>query len=123
MKIQFYPAATGDPQQLADALVIFEEAGLWGVSLAGISLWSNGRAPGGIAVSLPGRTYEAAGGDERRYSFIRGDKRIVQRLKDTIRAEYRRQHPEAARSGQQPVSPGALPAGGPSGERGSSGRP
>ena len=72
-------------------------------------------------MSLPGRNYEATGGDERRYSFIRGDKRIVQRFKDTIRAEYLRQHPESARA-QQGLSPAAAPGGAPA-DRGPSGRP
>jgi hypothetical protein len=98
VKIQFYAPHPGDPAHLAEAQVIFEEAGLWGLSLAGISLWSRSEAPDGVAVSLPGRTYSAAGGEERRYGFLRGDKRIVRRFKDTIRAEFLRQHAPARTS-------------------------
>ena len=99
MKVQFHPARSGDSDHLAEALVIFEEAGLWGLALGGIGLWKSDHAPQGISVSLPGRTYAGSAGDERRYGFLRGDKRVVQMFQDTIRREFLRQNHSRAAGG------------------------
>ncbi len=50
MKLQFYAATKALEGHLADVQIIFEEAGLRGLTLAGIALWEDGK---GIAVRMP----------------------------------------------------------------------
>jgi len=95
MRIQFY-AGRGCPEHhLADALVVFEEAGLEGLCLSGIAVWARKDLGRGISVTLPSRPYQD-NGKERRYDFVRGDKAAIKGLKATIVAEFVRQYPEIA---------------------------
>jgi hypothetical protein len=96
MKIHFYPAGKPLKGHLADVQLIFEEAGLRGLSLSGISLWQRGEGQGGIVVSLPYRSFGEGG--TGRYHFLRGDQAAVDKLRDTIVAAFLRQHPQLSRA-------------------------
>ena len=96
MKLQFYAASKALEGHLADVQIIFEEAGLRGLTLAGIALWEDGK---GIAVRMPRSSYGRAEGETARFFyFLRGDKAAIDKLKGTIVGEFLRLNPQIARA-------------------------
>ena len=105
MKIHFYAASKPLKGHLADVQLIFEEAGLRGLSLSGIALWRHEDGQGAIIVSLPHRSFGEGGAG--RYHFLRGDQAAIDKLRDTILAAFLRQHPQMGRALVSRVAQGA----------------
>ncbi len=89
MKIRFFEPDEPRDGLVAEAMLIFEEAALRGITLSGLAVWQRPGAQYPV-VSLPSRSYHS-NGVRRHYWFLRGDAKLLASLKRDVVAEFLRQ--------------------------------